>query len=32
MHACKRTAERIAEDPDALETVRRLTEQLGGTE
>jgi chromosomal replication initiator protein len=32
MHACKRTAERIAEDPEALETVRRLTEQLGGTE
>ena len=32
MHACKRTAERIAEDPDAFETVRRLTEQLGGAE
>ena len=32
MHACRRTAERIAEDPEACETVRRLTEQLGGTE
>ena len=32
MHACKRTAARIAEDPQAYETVRRLTEQLGGTE
>jgi len=32
MHACRRTAERIAEDPDAYETVRKLTEQLGGTE
>ena len=32
MHACRRTAERIAEDPEAYETVRRLTEQLGGTE
>ena len=31
MHACKRTAERIAEDPEAFETVRRLTEQLGRT-
>jgi chromosomal replication initiator protein len=30
MHACRRTAERIAEDPEAYETVRRLTEQLGG--
>ena len=32
MHACRRTAERIAEDPAAYETVRRLTEQLGGAE
>ena len=32
MHACKRAAARIAEDPQAYETVRRLTEQLGGTE
>jgi len=32
MHACRRTAERIAEDRDAYETVRRLTEQLSGTE
>jgi chromosomal replication initiator protein len=32
MHACRRTAERIAEDPDAYETVRKLTEQLGGSE
>jgi chromosomal replication initiator protein len=32
MHACRRTAERIAADPEASETVRRLTEQLGGTE
>jgi chromosomal replication initiator protein len=31
MHACRRTAERIAEDPDAYETVRKLTAQLGGT-
>ena len=31
MHACQRTAERIAEDPEAYETVRRLTEQLGRT-
>ena len=29
MHACRRTAERIAADPDAYETVRRLTERLG---
>jgi len=28
MHACRRTAERIAADPDASETVRRLTERL----
>ena len=26
LHACKRTAERIAADADAFETVRRLTE------
>jgi len=32
MHACRRTAERIAEDPEAFETVRKLTEQLGSTE
>ncbi len=31
MHACRRTAERIATDPDAYETVRRLTERLGST-
>ena len=30
MHACRRTAERIAEDPEAYEAVRRLTETLGG--
>jgi chromosomal replication initiator protein len=30
MHACRRTAERIATDRDAYETVRRLTEDLGG--
>jgi chromosomal replication initiator protein len=28
LHACKRTAERIAGDADAFETVRRLTETL----
>jgi chromosomal replication initiator protein len=28
MHACKRTAERIASDPDAHRVVRDLTEQL----
>ena len=27
MHACRRTAERIASDPEAYETVRRLTER-----
>jgi chromosomal replication initiator protein len=32
MHACRRTAERIAADPEAFETVRRLTKQLGGAE
>jgi chromosomal replication initiator protein len=30
LHACKRTAERIATDRDAYDTVRRLTELLGG--
>ena len=30
MHACKRTAERIATDREAYDTVRRLTEELGG--
>ena len=30
LHACKRTAERIASDRDAYDTVRRLTELLGG--
>jgi chromosomal replication initiator protein len=29
MHACRRTAERMASDPDAYGTVRRLTEELG---
>jgi len=31
LHACKRTAERIATDREAFDTVRRLTEELGGT-
>jgi chromosomal replication initiator protein len=30
LHAYRRTAERIASDRDAYETVRRLTESLGG--
>jgi chromosomal replication initiator protein len=30
MHACKRTAERIATDRDAYDTVRRLTAELSG--
>jgi chromosomal replication initiator protein len=30
MHACRRTAERLASDPDAFDIVRRLTERLGG--
>jgi chromosomal replication initiator protein len=30
MHACKRTAARIAEDRDAYDTVRRLTADLRG--
>jgi chromosomal replication initiator protein len=29
LHACRRTAERIAGDPEAFEIVRRLTEALG---
>jgi chromosomal replication initiator protein len=28
LHACKRTAQRIADDPEAFEVVRRLTEIL----
>jgi chromosomal replication initiator protein len=33
LHACKRTAERIAEDRDAFDTVRRLSGELrGGTD
>ena len=28
MHACKRTAKRIADDPDAYDIVRSLTERL----
>jgi chromosomal replication initiator protein len=28
MHACKRTAERIADDPDAYAAVQRLTDAL----
>jgi chromosomal replication initiator protein len=32
LHACRRTAERIAEDPEAYEAVRRLTERLGHNE
>jgi chromosomal replication initiator protein len=30
MHACRRTAERISSDRDAYDTVKRLTEDLGG--
>ena len=30
MHACRRTAERMATDPEAYDTVRRLTTELGG--
>jgi chromosomal replication initiator protein len=30
MHACRRTAERMASDRDAYEAVRRLTDELGG--
>jgi chromosomal replication initiator protein len=29
LHACRRTAERMAQDPDTYDTVRRLTEDLG---
>jgi chromosomal replication initiator protein len=29
LHACRRTAERIASDPEAYDAVRRLTEALG---
>jgi chromosomal replication initiator protein len=32
MHACRRTAERMASDPEAYDTVRRLTADLGGRE
>jgi chromosomal replication initiator protein len=31
MHACRRTAERLAADPEAHEVVRRLTERLIGS-
>jgi chromosomal replication initiator protein len=30
LHACRRTAERMATDRDAYDAVRRLTERLGG--
>jgi chromosomal replication initiator protein len=30
LHACRRTAERMATDRDVYDTVRRLTEDLGG--
>jgi chromosomal replication initiator protein len=30
MHACRRTAERMASDQEAYDTVRRLTAELGG--
>jgi chromosomal replication initiator protein len=29
LHACRRTAERMAADPETYETVRRLTDDLG---
>ncbi|MDP9294595.1 MAG: chromosomal replication initiator protein DnaA [Actinomycetota bacterium] len=32
MHACRRAAARIAEDPEAYATVRRLTEELRGVD
>ena len=32
LHACRRTAERIASDRDAYDAVRRLTAQIAGTE
>jgi chromosomal replication initiator protein len=28
LHACKRTTQRIADDPEAFEVVRALTERL----
>jgi chromosomal replication initiator protein len=31
MHACRRTAERIAADPEAYEAVRELSQRLGGS-
>ena len=31
LHACRRTAQRMADDPDAFETVRRLTQRLGSS-
>jgi chromosomal replication initiator protein len=31
LHACRRTAERIATDREAFDTVRRLAEELGGS-
>ena len=31
MHACRRTAERMASDPEAYDTIRRLAEELGGS-
>ena len=31
MHACKRTAERMADDREAYDTVHKLTRELGGT-
>ena len=31
MHACRRTAERLARDPEAFDTVRRLTDRLRTT-
>ena len=30
MHACRRTAERMAADREAYDAVRRLTDELGG--
>jgi chromosomal replication initiator protein len=32
MHACRRTAQRLAADPEAFEIVRRLTDELGARE
>jgi chromosomal replication initiator protein len=29
LHACRRAEERMAQDPETFETVRRLTEELG---